>query len=511
MANQAKFENATLTVEDAPGASRELRRLIAIIKRTLAHWRTSAIVVAIGLLVGVGVVVLRAPDYRSETVILYREGIHSSYLGEEAGTGMCTLGVRLNEMLIARPRLEALIEEYGLYAKLKDRDGAVAAVDEFRKDIQFKSRATDTFWISFKGKDPETVQAVTARLADSLIEENSRLRIEQAKVQSEFITAARQQADDILKAKERELASFLAAHPEFALDQSAQSGAGTQGASIRAAAQKGESVGDPALLALERQAPRIRSLLEGDTPIPSLPSAEADPVLVSAMNQAQAEFDAAQRDLQEKQGKFTAAHPDVIAAKNKAAKAQAALAQAKEAVAASKSAAQSEISSGYESPDVKKEKLRNQLIKIENEIAERKKALAKGGETDEGNEVVNRVVALETEWARLSREVADSRERVDDLERKTFRAQLEASSAFGGYGAHIAVIDPAYRPTRPNPPGKSLIMILAFAVSTMLAMVIALVRALADDRIHDVNDLARVTNVLAVVPRTLARRWWKRG
>lgn len=514
MAEKAIAQPAQLTVEDAPGASREIRRILTIAQRTLLQWRVFAIAMTLGVLAAGAVIVIRKPSYRSETVVHYQEGIRGSYLGNETGTHMRTLGTRLREMLLARPQLEVMIDEFGLYQKTKEKEGYVAAVDEFRKDIQFKARALDTFWISYKGKSPEQVQQVTARLADSLIQENARLGIEQAKVQSEFMSAARQQSVEGLKGKERELAKFLALHPEFALDTAATTGGGAQGATIRAAAAKEQELGgaDAGLAGLQRQAARIRVTLEtGDLTTPQV--ATADPALVAEEQQAASRLSAAQAELAQAKSRFTDAHPDVQLAQKKVAKAQADLTKAKAATEASKAASQSAIEGTYDSPEVKRQKLKKQLRDLDAQIAARKKALSKGDE-DEVEEVsgaASKVVALETQWARLNREANDARERVDDLERKAFRAQLEASSALGGYGATISVIDPAFKPSRPTPPGKTLIMLMGLVGAFAIALVIALIRALLDDRIYDVNDLARISPVLAVVPRNAPKRWWKRG
>jgi capsular polysaccharide biosynthesis protein len=73
------------------------------------------------------------------------------------------------------------------------------------------------------------------------------------------------------------------------------------------------------------------------------------------------------------------------------------------------------------------------------------------------------------------------------------------------------VLDPAFVPTRPEKPGKALIVVLAAGASMVLALIVAVLRALLDDRIYEEIDLARVAPVLAVVPRPEKRRWWSRN
>src|SRR5690606_28043343 len=112
---------------------------------------------------------------------------------------------------------------------------------------------------------------------------------------------------------------------------------------------------------------------------------------------------------------------------------------------------------------------------------------------------------------RLNRAVGDARDRMGEIERNFFRSQVEASSELGGYSDHIVVLDPAFVPTRPEKPGKALIVVIAAAAASALALMVAVLRALLDDRIYEEIDLARVSPILAVVPRAERRRWWARG
>jgi uncharacterized protein involved in exopolysaccharide biosynthesis len=352
---------------------------------------------------------------------------------------------------------------------------------------------------------------VTARLAEALVEENTRVRIEQAKIQTEFLSAEKTRTEDELKAKEKELAKFLAAHPEFALDLQAGQ-AGQQGASIRAAAASARG-GDPALQALERQASRSRTLLANPgTPLPAIPGAPPpDPALAAAKQQADAALASARRDLADKQGRFTEQHPDVLAATRRVKEAEDAVRRADEALSApSGVGGKSDDAPGEAStPAGNRDKLQGQLSKLEAEISQRRKT--KAGTEADASETVNRVVALETEWARISRDAAESRERMAELEAKHFRAQIEASSELGGYAGQMLIIDPAFKPTQPMPPGKTLVVLGALGAALTLAFLLALLRAMLDDHIYEVSDVPRMVDVLAVVPKDAPRRWWRRG
>lgn len=485
--------------EPKEGAGVELARMLGILRRAASQWKLVCLIVVLGVGIGVAVALVRKPSYRSETIVIYRQGVR---IGEDrVGPGL-TLGTRLNEMLMARSRLEVISDELQLYEAIKAKNGPTEAVEEFRKDITFKARSSDTFSISYKGKDPETVARVTGRLAQSLIEENQRLRVEQARVQREFLELEKQRAEASLKDKEKVLATFLSEHPEFALDQNAT----TPGVALRAQHKAALAAAVPggrdvAGDALRRQAARLDAAITGETPAGvDAASVSADPALEQAKNQAEANLAQARAKLGSKRASFTDQHPDVVAAKQSVSEAEAALKTAEDKVTASRMSKVAAVP--VVDNEAAKQKLREKKREIELKLAEREKgASAKESAKSSGIEEATGIVSLETEWARLSRDVSEGRDQMNELERNYFRAQIEASSSLGGYSDQVVVLDPAYTPTKPEAPGKSLIVAGLGAVGLVLAMVIALLRALLDDLVYEEADLARVAPVLAVVPR----------
>ncbi len=498
------YQPSDRSAEVQQGAGVELARLLLIIKRAVLNWKPSAVLVAVGLIAGVTFAVVRKPSYKSETLVIYRQGVRLTE--ERAGTSL-TLGTRLSEMLLARSRLEPILVELDLYAETRQKQGDIQAVEDFRKDITFKARSTDTFAISYKGKDPETVKKVTERLSASLIEENQRLRVEQSKVQREFLETEKKNAEGLLKEKEQGLATFLSNHPEFALDQNASS----FGAAFRAQQKEEERKSlpggrDAAIDALRRQSERIDATLTGQAgPVMDAP---ADPEAEAAKQRAQQTLASAKSDLAAKQATLQDKHPDVIAAKGRVADAEKALKSAEDKVSASRLAKAGATGVDLEAA---KAKLKDKKRKIDSEIAAREKGVAdKKAAGEPASEEVVSIVGLETEWARLSRDVSESRDRMNQLERDYFRAQIEASSSLGGYSDQVVVLDPAYLPTRPEPPGKTLIVLLAGGAAFAIGLVLAFLRALLDSRIFEESDLSRIAPVLAVVPKGGSRRWFRR-
>jgi uncharacterized protein involved in exopolysaccharide biosynthesis len=116
------------------------------------------------------------------------------------------------------------------------------------------------------------------------------------------------------------------------------------------------------------------------------------------------------------------------------------------------------------------------------------------------------VVALETEWVKLTRGVTEAREHQDQVEAALFKANIAASSESGGHGVQVTTIDPAFLPQNPVPPGRTAVAAIFMAVSLLFGALGAVVRAVLDDRVYDGRDASRLLTVLVEVPRHSSRR-----
>lgn len=458
--------------------------LATVLERTKTNWRFGLWIFAAGCLITAVAVMLRKPLYRSEATIAYREGIQNNYVGQEGPDPLRTLASRLRETLLARPNLAPIVDEFQLYPSKMERGGHVAAVDELRLHIQFRTRSPDTFVISFESTNQDLVAPVTERLANVLVEELARSGTSQAKITAEFLGNERLRFEDQLQAREKELAVFLAEHPEFAQEA-------RPGASILAAER--EAGPDLGLAALERQLPRLRGSLEH----PRSTGRVVDPKLEAAKTQAEQELRAAQQNLTEQSSRFTALHPDVQAASRRAEAARAQLAQAEAAIAAAPALPGSEKTTAATEA---------QLKQLQGEIAARKSQLRseKAAKKASSSQTVERIVAAETDHARLTREVADARARVEAIDINLATARMAESSKASGYGARIEVIDPAYRPPTPFSMQRSYMVLMGLGASLLLGLGLAASRGvLLDQRIYHAADVVRLpVPVLAVVPRS---------
>jgi uncharacterized protein involved in exopolysaccharide biosynthesis len=485
-----------MTIEDGKrdGDAREqYEKVVRFLRRAVRFWPSFLTVLFVGGLACALFLLLRQPQYRSETLILYTEGIRSvDATADPSRLGPRDATVRLREMLLARPRLLATIEKFGLYPETAKKYGVIDAAEELREHIDFRAPGGDTFSIAFKGSSAEEAQAITRHLAESLIEDEGALRRTQTRQQLEFLTTEWKKTEDGLKQAERGIAQFLAEHPELASDAMLlMPGASTTGAAIRAASE-------PAVPAAATGGVRWQTVTvpgggggepaAGAAPIAVPITADQRREIAAAKTRAEADLAVAESAFAEKSARFTELHPDVRALKTRVARERARVNAATAALAA---VTQQPAPAAAPGPAP------------ERRVTRRMRVAAPGGDSAaKSDEQAGKreLVELETQWARLTRAAAEARAKNERVEASLFKAELAAKSETGGTGANMLVLDPAYLPARPTPPGRLTIVGIFLSLSLVLGGLLVAGRAAIDDRVYGSKDLERLRAVLAEIP-----------
>ena len=475
-----------------PELREQVTRLREFLRRALRFWPSVAVTLIIGGLAFCVFSYVRKPAYRSETVILYveRRGADDEARGE---TAQQAVTARLKELLFSRPNLERVIKQFDLYPEVRSGYGMVDAVEELKKHVEFRAPGGDTFSISFEGTSPTQAQQVTKELARLVIDGDSQLRKGQARVALDFLAGERKGRETELRDAEEQLASFMAKHPRFALDATPLA----NGAAIRA------TMGGVTPAPAGRQVWVAPRAVAGGTAPPSSALSVARPVAGGANAEearARAALAAAREDLTEKMAHFTPAHPDVKAAEAAVQRANerlAALASAPapQPVAAAEPATDAAPASSAATPQARSVPAAAPAARVA--------AAPPPSSVDDRNQTL---VDLETQWLRLTRAVTEARQRQDQIEAQLFRADIQVSSESGGHGAQVNVIDPAFLPLRPLPPGRTTVALLFLGGSLALGLLIMLFRAGFDERVFAASDTAGVAEVLVEIPRAMKRR-----
>lgn len=486
-------------------AADQLKRAAGVIKKTARRWWIVAICSVVGIGLGVVAPHVIAPRYQSEAVLIYREGVQSA-ITSDRGSNLEQTGSRLRETLLSRARLQKVVEEFKL-AKSENQLDVIQAVLELRKKTEFDIDAGGAIRISVMQPKPELAQKLAARLSTMLIEDNTRWQIEQAESSSSFILTQARDAEKGLEDKQQAQAAFLVKHPEFAQEQWR-----------RTESRESKTGGTSRVSRLEAQLTRLRRIQRGEA-VPAEPresgSPQIDPAIVAEREAAMTDVTNSQRDVSEALAQFTEAHPDVQKAKRRLKAAETRLAKAKEAYATATIAAKEWKSLTPVAPAPVEAQnspaLQRQIDALQDELASARKAEASGKQSDSKSKIYDEVVELETEWARLNRELNAAREEKEQVDSYRFQTSIQSQSVATGAADTITLLDEAYLPREPIGPKKSLMVVIGFAVMMLIGTGAALVVALLDDRFYEGADVERANIVPLLVSIPKPNRWSRRG
>lgn len=459
----------------------DVKRFVRFTRRMLHFWPMLLVSLALAAAAAAVLLYWLRPNYRSETVILYSQGVSSTDPSEQGGPRNAT--ARLKELLLSRRELSRIVNQYGLYPDVRENYGADDAVDELKRHLEFRAPGGDTFSIAFQGRSPTEAQSVTAALAKMVIEGDSKLRKSQTEFARNFLFTEKTNKADALKEAEQRLAAFMAEHKRFALDTTPLAA----GAAIRATLPgMAPSATPPVAQRWSRGAPApARPVTPGQAAAPAgLPSEDA-----AERARAVAALAAARANLAEQSARFTPAHPDVRAAQGAVDRAMARL----EALGPEPRPVPVAAAAPAPAP-VKVDTTRASRAPV---VAPAPSAPVAAASADSHEDVVK----LETEWLKLTRAVTEARQRLDQVEAALFKADIQASSERTGSGVQITVIDPAYLPQRPLGLPRSVIVAACLVAGIVFGLIATALRAAFDDRILEARDVGGKTPLLVEVPR----------
>ena len=215
----------------------------------------------------------------------------------------------------------------------------------------------------------------------------------------------------------------------------------------------------------------------------------------------------ARADLADKQTRLTNEHPDVKMAVRRLALAEAAARHAAAAaVASTHSAPIAEAPSAGASDDsARVAALKRALAAVQQQIASSRGRAAPRAESLP--KTSGSMVAIDTEWIHLNRDVVEARERQSQLQSKQSQADLAAMLISAGEGPHLVVVDRPFQPQSPIAGGRSKIAMAGTAGSLVLALLALAVFSVFDDRLYAVPDVERVlSDCLVVVIPSMPRQ-----
>jgi len=397
----------------------------------------------------------------------------------------------ISQEVMSRTRLEEIITQLNLYEKKRGKLTNEELIDLMRRNIKVElpSRRDEKqgyFTVSFIGDDPQVVTSVANRLASLFIEENLKIREQQAVGTTEFLAGelvlAKEKLDNMEAAVTRYKRQYMGQLPE------------QQDTNIRILEQlqtQHQRVSESLRAAQDRKLFIQRQMTDMEAPAAPIitdsrsavsPAPAAAPGIGGGTYESQR--DMLVRELEDLLTRFTESHPDVISVQRKIANLE-------------KNKDSFRMDPHYR-------ELKNQLALTDMEIKRlQEESVSLSAQINKYLIRIEQTPVREQDMASLMREYQSTRDNYETLLRKSQEAQQAENLEKRQKGEQFKVVDPARVPEKPFSPDvrKTLLMGIIAALGCGLAA--AFLREQMDRSFHDSSDveIALGLKVLAAIPK----------
>jgi len=492
--------------------------------------------------------------YRASTLILVQsQRIPTEYVRSTITDTVTSQLNTLSQEILSRTRLEKVIHEFNLYADLLRKFPMEVVVETMRKAIEVRIQSQpryepgqNSFSISFEEKEPRTVMLVTNKLASLFIEENLRVREQQAEKTSEFLGKELSAMEEKLRRQEVQIRAFKERHmgqlPEqldanLRILERLQEQLQTTSENIRAAEDRSLLVRtqidqlrerEQGLLARQtRREPKSRETTPQETTLDTedviAPGTAEDPVIT--------QYNQLKRDLVAAQSKYTQSHPDVIDLKQKIAKLEP---KVKEATEREKNEREARIRALKERRNAERERRNAERERRDADTEPDPVVVALDPAldrllaqyTERYHESQLEAKRLKGEEKSLKEQIALYQRRIEDTPRgeqeltfltrdydltktnyqslldKKIQARMAENLERNQQGEQFKILDPARIPEKPVRPDRNNILLIGLLLGFTLGAGLAGFRESLDQSFHTVADVENYLDlpVVATIP-----------
>jgi protein tyrosine kinase modulator len=162
-----------------------------------------------------------ANRYRSEaTLLVVQQQVPARFVAPTTTTDMREALRATTEEVLSRVRLLAIIDEFGLYPKERNRVSSEGLLALMQRDIEIEptegssaqGRDVNSFKISFIADTPQTAQAVTSKLTSLFIEQHLETQEHQTATTTQFLQEQLEAAKSKLVESEKEVGEYKMRH-----------------------------------------------------------------------------------------------------------------------------------------------------------------------------------------------------------------------------------------------------------------------------------------------------------
>jgi polysaccharide chain length determinant protein (PEP-CTERM system associated) len=456
---------------------------------------------------------LYLPDlYQSSAVVLIERQALETPGSPVAGSELESRLHVIKEETLSRARLTDLINRFNLYSERRKRESLESILDQTRRDIrldlngpeQVSGRTkTVAFTLTYTGENRETVADVTNAIAAFYVDQNARIRSEQAIRTTEFLKAQLLEARKQLDRHEQNVRAFTTRHSGQLPEQ-----VGVNLATLNRLNEQIRVNGEQQLNILEQR----ERLLE-DAVLEPRSIAATQTLMSPELADSLRRLDQKRQELARAEIQFTPKHPDVIRLKDEIVGLEREVAERQDQEAQRNTAAEgapaasatpqtgsSPTGSAGRTPRVP----RARMVELLNEELERLKQteadLRRGIATSEGR--LESAPQLQQEFQLLSRDYQASKELYDSLLRRYDEAQIAESMETDRQGERFRVLEPAVAPEGPTAPNRLRLLVLGILLAAAAAAGAIALAEQVDTSFHNVDEIRAFTKVpvLASIP-----------
>ncbi|HSK79877.1 MAG TPA: GNVR domain-containing protein [Thermoanaerobaculia bacterium] len=417
------------------------------------------------------------PTYKATTQVLVEpQKVPADYVKATVTTSMDERLRTIEPQIKNRDNIERIIREMNLYPELQRELSMDRMVDEVRKDLLVRLQG-DTFFITFEGRDPVKAAATANRIAELFINENLKLRKDQAQGTSSFLEVELAATKKRLELQEARISALKQMHMGQLPEQ--------RDTNLRQIEQLQAKL-EINMDALDRAETR-KLVLQRETADVRYPEYRARRSAPTAAAPAPpSRLDQLRDELAELRGRYTDRHPDVIRKREEVARVEE---MEREKQPAPMAEEEIEISEAEPTPRVDPI-LRGQLQEVEGEIrslkAERQRILEDIGMVQARLETTPRV---EQDLLSLTRDYDNLQRSYDSLLDKRINARLAENLEARQQSEQFTILERAIPPKVPSGPNQLLVLAVGLAVGSFLGTLFALLRDRTDPTYTDAETL----------------------
>lgn len=444
--------------------------------------------------------------YRSETLILVeQQKVPEQYVVSNVAADLQERLQSMTQQIVSRTRLLHIVDQLNLYPKQRAHLSTDELVDMMRKDIQIElvqspsKRELTAFKIAYLAANPAIAQQVTNQLSSLFIEENLKVRQQQAENTTDFLDSQLDDARQGLAAQEQRVKDFKIRNIGELPTQVESNVQILSGLQMRVqqetdalAHAKQQSVYLESLLSQYRS---TRSEIGAGTPT----STQTPPALDQELNRLRAQ-------LAELSTHYTDRHPDVRKLKEQIAKTEKIKQQMQADLDSHPSQQIGSTPFGDSQSLSPMVEVQSQLKANKLEIENRQRSIQQiQSQIEQYQARLNTAPLREQQLTDLTRDYDQSRKNYEALLAKRDQSEMATNLEKRQQGEQFHILDPPNLPQKPYSPNRFKVALIGLVAGIVVGTMSLAGSEMLDDRIHSKEQLTKVVSapVLTEVPRML--------